>query len=1709
MKPVAQVLSSVLTSFLVVGLAAPKLAVAQPITPELGSNGTGTVVTPQGNRFDINGGTQSSTNLFHSFEQFGLSEGQIANFLSNPEIRNILGRVVGGDPSIINGLIQVTGGNSNLFLMNPAGIVFGRGASLNVPASFTATTATGIGFAGNNWFNAFGKNNYQNLIGTPRIFAFDNAQPGSIVNGGNLAVGEEQNLTLLGGNVINTGQLTAPSGTITLAAVPGENLVRISQPGHLLSLEVSVPRDNQGQQLPMSPVDLPTLLTGTAGSVETGLSVSPTREVQLTGSGITIPTQGGSAIASGSLDVSAVGAQRLAPSPNIGGEVNVLGDKVGLFGTNINASGTNGGGTVRIGGDYQGNGTIPNALRTFVSRDSLINADALTNGNGGRVIVWADEATRFYGTVTARGGSESGNGGFAEVSGKGFLDYAGIADLSAVQGQFGTLLLDPRNITVVAGANNPPELAANNAFDKAPGADNTINNGTINAATANVILQATNDITFDAPINIAQQGVGIKAQANNNIFVNQSITTNGGAVNLNDGIDAGRVQINGAISTRGGDITVNGTSDSTNDNDDAIINSRPIDSGGGNITFEGKRTGTGSFGSGIDVRENIISRGGNITFTGNSTSEEGIGIFDGFMIDAGDGNITLRGNSTGNNQYSFGILVSSTIASVNGEIRLIGNSANNLGISVLELNGVVGNIASGNGNLTLTADKINIERTASVTGTGNLLLQPLTPSLNLDIGRNFLNAEAPPRLNGFSSITIGREDSSGTITLGNNVTFNSPVTLRSPNGSINTEGFTLTATGDITLAANQNITTGNITNLGHAIAITSKLGNIDTRAGTLNTRSKTGDGGAIALTAAAGNITTANLYTFGDMKGGDITLTTNSGAINTTTGILNALGGKTGGNITISAPGNIDTGNFADFLVSGFKGNSGNITIISSNGSINTSAGTLFTGSAFGNGGDITLNASAGNISVAGIDASSERNTGGLINLIAGGNLNLSGDIKTNNNNIAFDRPVTLGGNASVKISGTGDIIFNNTIDGTYNLALGTNTGTVRFNNVVGGSVPVNDLFIQGDLTTTNPAGISITAVNNITTGNINSSGGITLSSSSGQIATSILNSSSSANGGNINLNARGSITVSEINAQSLGMGTGGNVEIMTNSFVQATGSFPDQNGINASISAAGGTEGGTIIIRHGGGGVTPFIVGNAGTNGTAGAITRGNRAPEQTISPTQEYLVTHKQDADRLQIISVSDPTKPPLPPTPIPVPEPIQSLEPCINPVECLANRVGETLQAETQIYQDPKTRDYSIFWRFPNDQISLEVPVPNDIVELTDQDFEDQFEKYFRENLTDQVVTAESLRDTLKTIESQTGKSPVVIYARSLPNQLELVLVRPEGPPIGKVIPKANAAALQQSLTEFRQTVSNPIRPKAYLASAQQLYQWLIAPLEPDLKALGIDTLIFCMDAGLRTIPMAALHDGKQFLVENYSIGSIPSVSLTNTTYNPVKDAQVLAMGASKFQQLSSLPAVPVELDVITQQLWKGKSFLNEGFTLNNLKSQRQPFGIIHLATHADFQPGDASNSYIQLWEGQLKMNQLRQMRWNQPPQVELLVLSACRTAVGDVDAELGFGGLAVQAGVKSALASLWYVDDGGTLALMSEFYRQLSQPDVTIKAEALRRAQIAMLRGQLRLEEGELRGPGFRGSIPVPPELEGNLDFSHPYYWAAFTMIGSPW
>jgi CHAT domain-containing protein len=280
-----------------------------------------------------------------------------------------------------------------------------------------------------------------------------------------------------------------------------------------------------------------------------------------------------------------------------------------------------------------------------------------------------------------------------------------------------------------------------------------------------------------------------------------------------------------------------------------------------------------------------------------------------------------------------------------------------------------------------------------------------------------------------------------------------------------------------------------------------------------------------------------------------------------------------------------------------------------------------------------------------------------------------------------------------------------------------------------------------------------------------------------------------------------------------------------------------------------------------------------------------------------------------------------------------------------------------------------------------------------------------------------------------------------------------------------------------------------------------------METALQARGIDNLVFIMDAGLRSMPIAALHDGTEFIVERYSVGLMPQLALTDTRYVNLENVEVLAMGASQFEEQVPLPSVPVELKSIAQQLWQGTLFLNEEFTLENLKRARasHPYGIIHLATHAEFAPGSAGDSYIQFWQSQLHLEQLRQLGWHKPP-VELLVLSACRTALGDAETELGFAGFAVHAGVKSVLASLWYVSDEGTLALMREFYQQLSLPEVTTKAEALRRAQVAMIEGQLGVGAEQGRGIGWQDNTLA---AQSDRDLSHPYYWSAFTLVGNPW
>ncbi|AFY39154.1 filamentous hemagglutinin family outer membrane protein [[Leptolyngbya] sp. PCC 7376] len=342
----------------------------------------------------------------------------------------------------------------------------------------------------------------------------------------------------------------------------------------------------------------------------------------------------------------------------------------------------------------------------------------------------------------------------------------------------------------------------------------------------------------------------------------------------------------------------------------------------------------------------------------------------------------------------------------------------------------------------------------------------------------------------------------------------------------------------------------------------------------------------------------------------------------------------------------------------------------------------------------------------------------------------------------------------------------------------------------------------------------------------------------------------------------------------------------------------------------------------------------------------------------------------------------------------------------------------------------------------------------------------------------------------------------------DELELVMLTASGKVVRRRIVGSSRQEILRAARSFNRSITSPHLGNTYLRSAKYFYDLLIKPLEAELNEAQIDNLTFVMDRGLRTLPIAALHDGQQFVIEKYSVGMMPSFALTQTDYLDLRESQVLAMGASEFQQQNDLPAVPVELSEIADRIWEGDVYSENQFTVDRLLAarDRQEYGILHLATHGEFLPGNLARSYIQFWDQRVSLAELPKLQLNNPP-IELLVLSACRTAFGDPNAELGFAGLAIASGAKSAIGSLWYVSDEGTLALMTEFYRELQS--LPIKAEALRQAQLALLNGEVQRQGGTLITPA--GPIDLPEtfsQLQSN-DLSHPYFWSSFSLIGNPW
>lgn len=400
--------------------------------------------------------------------------------------------------------------------------------------------------------------------------------------------------------------------------------------------------------------------------------------------------------------------------------------------------------------------------------------------------------------------------------------------------------------------------------------------------------------------------------------------------------------------------------------------------------------------------------------------------------------------------------------------------------------------------------------------------------------------------------------------------------------------------------------------------------------------------------------------------------------------------------------------------------------------------------------------------------------------------------------------------------------------------------------------------------------------------------------------------------------------------------------------------------------------------------------------------------------------------------------------------------------------------------------------------------------------ERSFEKEFEDFFKEDLAEVDQDPEEIAQTLLYLSQATDTKPGVLWAVPREDHLHLVLILPGGKPIVRDLYDVPRSKLLKTVEAFQQQIDDPNQWDLQLA--QQLHQWILGPyVKEHLDVAEIDTLLFCLGKGLRGLPLAALHDGQSFLVERFSLTAIPAFNLIQTDYQPRLRRKILAAGASQFLQMNSLPSVPIEISAIltflqsrlsNQSKWQGQALLNRDFTLSNLKKQlhTQNYNIVHLATHAEFNPGQPHHSFIQLRDTRLSLDQMNTINWSQPT-LDLLVLSACKTALGDDSAELGFAGIALKSGVKTALGSLWYVSDVGTLAIMNEFYQQL--PQWKTKAQALQQAQLSMLRGKVQVKDGML----ILSNIPIqlPTEFADmtHVDFSHPFYWSGFTMLSSPW
>jgi filamentous hemagglutinin family protein len=784
----------------------------------------GTVAAGQAS-FATTGNTLTVTNTpgtIINWQGFSIGANEITHFAQQSASSAVLNRVISNNPSSILGTLQ---SNGRVFLINTHGIVFGAGAVVDV-AGLVASTLN----LSNADFLA-GRNHYTQVPGAANVS-----------NAGNItAHGDGQNggqIFLIAPNVENTGVITAPNGEILLAAGYSVDLVSTSDPD--LRVNITAPAGdatNVGQLIASSGS------LGLFGTVVRNSGTVSADSATMQGGKIVFKASQSAEISG---TVSATGVQ--------GGDIQILGKQVALINSaNVDASGINGGGTVLVGGDAHGaNAAVQNAQQTFVDATATIKADALQNGNGGKVVVWADGATQFNGNISARGGAVSGNGGWVEVSGKQWLGYAGLVNTTAANGMVGSLLLDPTDITIGVGLDSTSLTYTAGVFSDPTTTPSILNVTTLQnqLASSNVTVDTTSVLTGTGNITIADS---LLYSSPNTLTLNAAGT---------------------------GFILVN-------TNTSFLAAATPLQisvSGGGSLVMQ---TAGGSIGIGAAGGVTITGGGSFTANAGGATSDV---IFNS-AINTGTGaiNLTAGQNIT---ELAGGSLTTTGLLTTNSVIGTTLNGANTVG-SFNGTNATSGDIAltnSGDFNLGTVTNSaasggIIIGGDSSITQTGNLTTSGGAISVTANINLT---------MNGTTAQSFGA--------------YGGQISYTATNGNVQL-GLLDAGTGYVYVVAGGNITDGNGASVNNIKAFNASLlaSNADGGPGSIDVDTQvqnlTVDNSMVYSTAGQPNnpVTVRNtgsvlaVYVYSGVATGQLTIT-NDNTIN-----VEHIGGAT--NTTLTATG--------------------------------------------------------------------------------------------------------------------------------------------------------------------------------------------------------------------------------------------------------------------------------------------------------------------------------------------------------------------------------------------------------------------------------------------------------------------------------------------------------------------------------------------------------------------------------------------------------------------------------------------------------------------------------------------------------------------------------------------------------------------------------------------------------------------------------------